>query len=531
VSQSTSLAYFTHRRPFLLLSLNSKTEPRPTDAALSPTASIATSSTSFADLGVSPKVVALLAKGGIREPFPIQVSTIPDALAGRDICGKARTGSGKTLAFGLPIIERTPRSQPRRPQALVLVPTRELASQVAHELAPLAGARGLRLTAIYGGMSLFRQAQELRSGVDIVIGTPGRLNDLLQRNDMSVAEVGIVVIDEADQMADLGFLPQVERILGQIEAKHQTLLFSATLDGDVDRVVKRHQHEPVYHEVVSPDEEVSTMKHRFIGVSEEDKVSVAADIAAGPNRTLLFVRTQRGADRLVKQLDRNGVAAGSLHGGMSQPKRERALAAFASGHTPVLVATNIAARGIHVDGVDIVIHHDPPEDTKTYLHRSGRTARAGASGLVVTLVSPEQLRDVNVLRREANVRETVVTMAPGDARLADLASWSPPEEDPNLRQNQPSGPRTPRPQSSGRPYRGNGGFGGQRRAPRSGPSDAPRPRQTPWQDSAQARAERPERPDRSDRFDRAAAAPTRDRRPIRAGATPNSGARDWKSSR
>lgn len=508
------------------MSLKSNSGGRPNDAVV-PTSSSTTTppSTSFADLGVSPKVVALLAKGGILEPFPIQVSTIPDALAGRDICGKARTGSGKTLAFGLPIIERTPRSQPRRPQALVLVPTRELASQVAHELAPLAGARNLRLTAIYGGMSLFRQAQELRSGVDIVIGTPGRLNDLLQRNDMSVADVGIVVIDEADQMADLGFLPQVERILGQIEAKHQTLLFSATLDGDVDRVVKRHQHDPVYHEVVSPDDEVSTMKHRFIGVAEEDKVAVAADIAAGPNRTLLFVRTQRGADRLVKQLDTKGVAAGSLHGGLSQPKRERALAAFASGRTPVLVATNIAARGIHVDGVDIVVHHDPPEDTKTYLHRSGRTARAGASGLVVTLVSPEQMRDVNVLRREAQVREIVVQMAPGDARLADLGAWTPPEEDPKARQPS-AGPRL---QSSGRPNRGgSGGFGGQRSGP---PTDSPRPRQTPWQDNVPARAERAPRPERADRFERPVAAPARDRRGIRTPATPNRGSRDWKSSR
>jgi superfamily II DNA/RNA helicase len=378
----------------------------------------------------------VLTKRGITEPFPVQALTIPDALAGLDVCGKARTGSGKTLAFGLPLVLRTETSAPRRPQGLVLVPTRELAGQVADELAPLAAARKLWLTAIYGGMSLFKQAQALRQGVDIVIATPGRLNDLIERGDCYVDDVATVVIDEADQMADLGFLPQVERILKQIKGEHQTLLFSATLDGAVDQLVKRYQHEPVYHEFITPEEDEGTMSHRFLAVPENEKVRVAADIVAGPGRTLLFVRTQRNADRLVRQFANEGVDAGVLHGGMSQPKRERALAAFANGRAPVLVATNIAARGIHVDDIQTVIHHDPPEDAKTYLHRSGRTARAGASGLVVTLVSPEQMRDVNMLRREAGVREAVVPMAPGDPRLRDLEAWTPPQEEPQARRPQ-----------------------------------------------------------------------------------------------
>ncbi|MCK9519343.1 MAG: DEAD/DEAH box helicase [Dehalococcoidia bacterium] len=370
----------------------------------------------------------VLAKAKITTPTPIQSLAIADALAGRDICGKARTGSGKTLAFGLPIMERALRGASRRPASLILVPTRELANQIADALEPLAIANGVSLTTVYGGMSINRQAQILRSGVDLVIATPGRLNDLIERNDVSVADVKVAVLDEADQMADLGFLPQVERILNRIEGERQTLLFSATLDGDIDRLVRRYQREPVFHEVATSEETVPTMTHRFVGVEPEEKVSVAAAIAAGPERTLFFVRTQRGAERLARLLHREGVAAGALHGGLSQPQRERALRAFANGRVPVLVATNIAARGIHVDGVDIVVHHDPPEDTKTYLHRSGRTARAGASGLVVTLVEPEQLRDVNMLRRDAGVREVVVPMRPDDQRLADLAGWEPPTE-------------------------------------------------------------------------------------------------------
>jgi superfamily II DNA/RNA helicase len=384
----------------------------------------------FSELGLSSDVAALLSKQGISEPFPIQALTIPDALAGRDVCGKARTGSGKTLAFGLPSVELTPRCPPRRPHSLVLAPTRELANQIATNLRPFATLRGLRVAAIFGGASMHRQSSELRSGVDILVATPGRLNDLLERGELSVAEVGIVVVDEADQMADFGFLPQVERILDRIEGQHQTLLFSATLSGDVDRLIKRYQHDPVYHEAAVDSHEEVTMQHRFIGVADAEKVRLAAAIACGPGRTLLFTRTQRGADRLARLLDREGIAAGVLHGGVSQPRRERALKAFADGRSLVLVATNIAARGIHVDDVETVVHFDLPEDAKTYLHRSGRTARAGASGLVVTLVQDAFHEEARILRRDAGVREAVVAMNPDDPRLRDLGAWQPPLEDP-----------------------------------------------------------------------------------------------------
>ncbi len=419
--------------------------------------------TTFAGLGVSEPVIRALTAAGITDPFPIQTLTIPDALAGKDICGKARTGSGKTLAFGIPLVERTRTSKPNTPQALVLAPTRELANQIAEALAPLAAARRLWIAAIFGGASMNRQVSMLRAGLDIVIATPGRLNDLLDRGLISVAAVQMVVLDEADQMADMGFMPQVEAILDRIETEHQTLLFSATLDGDIDRLVKRYQHDPVFMEVPIPEGEVETMAHRFIGVTEAEKVAVAASIAAGPERTLMFVRTQRGADRLVTQLAREGVTADALHGGLNQNKRERVLQAFSRGTAPVLVATNLAARGIHVDGVDIVLHFDPPEEHKTYLHRSGRTARAGASGVVVTLVTPPQQREVDALRRLAELREEVVPMSPTDARLGDLTGWQPPLEDhsisPSGRHNQQMG--SPRPWNN-------------RRRPDAGPNRAPR---------------------------------------------------------
>jgi superfamily II DNA/RNA helicase len=400
---------------------------------------IDTSRPTFAALGLPKPIVDELARLRITEPTPIQSATIPDALAGRDLCGKARTGSGKTLAFGLPLVERTAKSAPRAPQALVLVPTRELASQVVAAIQPFAATRGRRVLAVYGGVSLQRQAQLLARGIDIVVATPGRLNDLLERRDITVADVRFVVIDEADQMADMGFLPQVERILRQVEGQHQTLLFSATLDGDVDRLVKRYQDQPVFHDADDQPDEPVDVKHRFIGVNEEDRTEVAADIAAGRGRTLFFVRTQRGADRLARRLAAEGVPANALHGRMSQPQRERALHAFKSGSVRVLVATNIAARGIHVDGVDIVVHHDLPEDAKTYLHRSGRTARAGASGIVVTLVGRDEVRDANLLRHQAGLRERIEPMQPRDPRLADLAAWTPELEQPAAMQVRPAG--------------------------------------------------------------------------------------------
>jgi superfamily II DNA/RNA helicase len=423
----------------------------------------------FEALGVAPDLVAVLTSAGITEPFPIQRMSLPDALAGRDICGKARTGSGKTLAFGLPLIERTETARRRRPHALVLVPTRELANQVTEALTPLAAARGLWICAIYGGVSMSRQIKALHAGVDIVIATPGRLNDLLERGELSLADVSFVVLDEADQMADMGFLPQVERILRQVEGEPQTLLFSATLDGAVGALVRRYQHDPVNHEVESDSPTVDTLEQRFIGVDASDKVPVTVEICAGAQRALVFVRTTRAADRLAKRLSESGLRAAAIHGRLSQNKRERTLASFVSGATPVLVATNLAARGLHVDGVDVVIHFDPPEDSKTYLHRSGRTARAGESGMVVTLVLPEQHRDIIQLQRESGTRFAIVEMRSDDKRLADLASWEPParsEEPEHGREGSSNfAGRRPAGAGSGR-SRPSGSRGGRRRGSR-----------------------------------------------------------------
>ena len=380
----------------------------------------------FRALGLPAGFDRVLARQGITEPSPIQALTIADALAGRDVSGRAETGSGKTLAFGLPLVLRTERARPRRPHALVLVPTRELANQVAEELTPFAAERGLWLTAIYGGVSMLRQVEALRSGVEIVIATPGRLNDLLERGELSVAEVGCVVLDEADQMADMGFLPQVERILARVEGKPQTLLFSATLDGAVGELVRRYQDDPVYYEVARTAGHAEALRQRFVAVRREDRTGVAASICAGARRALLFVSTTRGADRLVKQLEREGLAAAAIHGRISQSRRERTLEAFRRGETPVLVATNVAARGIHVDAIDVVVHYDPPEDAKVYEHRSGRTARAGDRGLVVTLALPEHEREITRLIQELGAEQGIVAMRPDDARLADLAAWEPP---------------------------------------------------------------------------------------------------------
>ncbi len=428
----------------------------------------------FEDLGLSADLVAALAQAGIREPFPVQALTIPDALAGRDVCGKAKTGSGKTLAFGLPMIERTTTSKKRRPHSLVLVPTRELANQIAEALAPLAASRQLWLTAIYGGVSMSRQINALRAGVDIVIATPGRLNDLLERDELSLADVQFVVLDEADQMADMGFMPQVERILSNVEGQPQTLLFSATLDGAVGELVQRYQHDPVRHEIVSDEVTVDTLTQRFIGVSNDERVAVTARICSSARRALVFVRTTHGADRLAMYLEREGLRAGALHGRLSQNKRDRMLATFISGQVSVLVATNVAARGLHVDGIDVVVHYDLPEDGKTYLHRSGRTARAGEDGLVVTLAAPGEVHDVVRLEREAGLDFSIVPMEADDPRLLDLAAWDAPHGLPPSRSPQRGGSFGPR--GGGGPNRG----GNQRRGPgrpegRSGPwNEAPR---------------------------------------------------------
>jgi superfamily II DNA/RNA helicase len=370
---------------------------------------------SFEELGVPSSLIAVLARRGVTTPLPIQRRALPDALAGRDVLGRAETGSGKTLAFGLPLLVRTAAATSavtgstagsHRPRALVLVPTRELARQVHEELAPLAGALRLRSLAVYGGASMRTQVQALRRGVDVVVATPGRLTDLLGQGACSLDAVAITVLDEADHMADMGFLPAVTWLLDRVPAGGQRLLFSATLDNGVDVLVRGYLTDPVHHAVGPALGGVTRTDHRFVDVTALDKVAVAAELAANSGRVLLFVRTKHGAARLARQLRRAGVAAGALHGDMAQHARERALAAFASGRTPVLVATDVAARGIHVEGVDLVVQFDPPAEAKAYLHRSGRTARAGAAGSVVTLVLPEQAADVARLRRQAGVAGT-----------------------------------------------------------------------------------------------------------------------------
>ena len=384
-----------------------------------------TMTTTFESLGVAPDVVAVLADRGITDAFPIQEMTIPDGLAGRDVLGKAKTGSGKTLAFGIPLVESTERAESRRPHGLILVPTRELAVQVSEELDPLAATRDLNVTAIYGGAGMDAQTKAMARGVDIVVATPGRLIDLIERKEVFVEDVQRVVIDEADRMADMGFLPQVEWILRHIETDHQTLLFSATLDNGVSGLVRRYQTDPVHHEVEEVNVTVDAMTHRFISVHNMDKPKVAAAIAGGSNRSLMFVRTKRGADRLVTQLEKEGVDAKPIHGDLPQKMRERALREFTDGKLHVLVATDVAARGIHVDEIDTVIHYDPPEDHKTYLHRSGRTARAGESGLVVTLVLWDQELVVNRMQKRVGIDVPLVEMFSNDDRLADLAGWDP----------------------------------------------------------------------------------------------------------
>ena len=349
----------------------------------------------------------MLGARGVTTPRPIQARSVPDGLAGRDVLGRAETGSGKTLAFGLPLLVRTATAgsqrTARQPRGLVLVPTRELADQVHDELLPLAAALGLRLLAVYGGVPLGRQIQQLRRGTDIVVATPGRLLDLLGQGACSLDRVDIAVLDEADHMADMGFLPAVTSLLDRVPPGGQRLLFSATLDGQVDTLIRRYLTDPVRHTVASTAASAARMDHQIRTVEATDKVAVAAELAGHPGRTLVFVRTKHRAARLARQLDRAGVRAGALHGNLAQPARARALAAFAAGTVPVLVATDIAARGIHVDGIGLVVHFDPPAEPKAYLHRSGRTARAGAAGTVVTLVLPEQASEVARLHRRAQV--------------------------------------------------------------------------------------------------------------------------------
>ncbi|MEC7898613.1 MAG: DEAD/DEAH box helicase [Actinomycetota bacterium] len=381
-------------------------------------------SAGFSELGIEKDLVEALDVSGISKPFEIQKITIPDILKGRDVCGKAKTGSGKTIAFGLPIVQLLQRSKPGKPTGLALVPTRELAVQVCKEIDPLASKRKLRVKAIYGGSPIEKQIESLKKGVDFVVATPGRLIDLLERGDISVIDVEKIVIDEADRMADMGFMPQVEWILRQVKREHQTLLFSATLDGMVSGLISRYQRDPVMHEIVSHEVTVSEMQHRFIAVHEMDQVKVAAAIINSSAKTIVFTKTRWGADKLASKLSQENVTAAAIHGDLRQSQREKALKDFTKGKIRALVATDVAARGIHVDDVEAVIHYDPPSDAKTYLHRSGRTARAGESGLVVSLICWNQELDIRKLMRRLGLKQPIVEMFSNDNRLQNLLEWN-----------------------------------------------------------------------------------------------------------
>ncbi|HEY5075960.1 MAG TPA: DEAD/DEAH box helicase [Acidimicrobiia bacterium] len=378
--------------------------------------------TTFSSLGLRAEIVDALSAQGIDEPFPVQAATIEDALAGRDVCGKAKTGSGKTLAFGLPSLQTVRAARPGHPTALVLVPTRELAKQVVDVLSPIGKQIGVRVAAFYGGTSMDRQIRNLARKIEVAVATPGRLIDLLERGELDLDAIGILIIDEADRMADMGFLPQVEWIMRKVPDNRQTLLFSATLDREVDVLVRRYMRDPVLHEVASDTQTVDEMLHRFLKVHELDRIKVLAAISHGVSRTLVFVRTKRGADKLVSQLKREGVAAAAIHGDLRQSAREKALRDFQEDEHGVLVATDVAARGIHVDDVDVVVHYDPPEEQKSYVHRSGRTARAGNEGMVVTFVLWNQELEVERLQRRLGMREPIVEVFSNDPRLANLVA-------------------------------------------------------------------------------------------------------------
>jgi superfamily II DNA/RNA helicase len=378
----------------------------------------------FDALGLDPRLVSALAARDIHEPFAIQARALPDALAGRDVLGRAQTGSGKTLAFGLPLLTRLAATADRRrqkaPGGLVLVPTRELAQQVADVLTPLGRGVGVGITTVYGGVPIGRQITRVRDA-DVVVATPGRLIDLLDRRACTLSDIQITVLDEADHMADLGFMPAVTRILDETPAGAQRMFFSATLDRAVGQLVTSYARDPALHAVTSSTDS-GPAEHRVLVVSAQDKVPVAAEIASRPGRTLFFVRTRHGAERLAKQLSRAGVEAAAIHGDRNQNQRQRALDGFTAGHPRVLVATDVAARGIHVDDVDLVVQFDPPNDHKDYLHRSGRTARAGASGMVVALVEPGQVRELRRLHGAAGITAASDEVAAGHHVVRQIAA-------------------------------------------------------------------------------------------------------------
>ncbi len=359
----------------------------------------------FAQLGVPKSICHALARRGITQPFEIQTAAMPDALDGRDICGHAPTGSGKTLAFGIPLVANAGKARPYRPQALVLAPTRELSHQIMTELRSLSGK--IRVAVVYGGVGYGPQIGALRRGVHILVACPGRLEDLIDQRAVDLSDVDQVVVDEADRMADMGFIPAVRRLLDQTSSRRQTMLFSATLDGPVRSLTRDYQHHPARHRVGAATPDVIAADHVFWNVARTDRLRVASETINTAGSTIVFCRTRHGCDRIVRQLDRNGVRAAAIHGKRSQSQRTRALEDFASGKVQALVATDVVARGIHVEDVRAVIHFDLPADHKAYLHRSGRTARAGAGGVVVSLVPPDQVRDIRQIKRRLGLQQRI----------------------------------------------------------------------------------------------------------------------------
>jgi superfamily II DNA/RNA helicase len=424
----------------------------------------------FTDLGVPGFLAEILSDQGITDPTPIQAATLPDSFAGRDVLGRGRTGSGKTYAFLLPLVARLAESgrrpAPKRPRALILAPTRELVSQIEASLAPLAAATNLRTRTVFGGVGQNPQVQALAKGVDIVIACPGRLEDLMKQGACVLSDVEITILDEADHMADLGFLPSVRRILDATPKNAQRMLFSATLDNAVNVLVKRFMTNPVTHEADSAQSPVAKMDHHVLHLQSQHKLPVLVDLASAPGRTVVFTRTKRGAKNLTRQLNSHGVPTVELHGNLAQNARTRNMDAFHSGQATTLVATDIAARGIHVDDVTLVVHADPPAEHKAYLHRSGRTARAGSAGIVVTLMTNEQVRDVRDLTRAAGIRPTTTKVnGPSHPVLVELA--------PGVRSLTPGGLvlATGAPAQTASPKGPNGARGGAGNGPGNGGSN------------------------------------------------------------
>lgn len=426
-------------------------------------------STTFAQLGVPESICRALERGGIHEPFEIQAATMADALAGRDICGRAPTGSGKTLAFGIPLVVNAGRARSKRPTALVLSPTRELAEQIATDLRSFAG--DVRVGVVYGGVGYGPQLKRLRDGVEILVACPGRLEDLIEQGAVSLHDVDLAVIDEADRLSDMGFLPAVRRLLDQTARDRQTFLFSATLDGAVRTLTRDYQYEPVTHTVDAETPDVTAADHRFWQVNRAERVAACVQVIKAAGQTIVFCRTRHGSDRLTRQLSQRGISAAVIHGGHAQERRTRALRRFTDGHVQALVATDVAARGIHVEDVASVVHFDPPEDHKTYLHRSGRTARAGRGGLVVSLLQPEQMGDSRRMQRRLGLAEPITLpdaagLPAGPARASERPAESPVhngrESSGNVARNGESA-RKGRESSAHAARNGQGARGGQRR--------------------------------------------------------------------